>query len=149
DDTVDQVVAVLGPVQARRRVADVVRHGRRARREDRDVASPLALQLQLRALEARADLVVRDAHRPLGAGSRRILQLGKLRVANRLQALRRGRVMPVTINDHFAVPPIQPLPPLLPYRFIALSILSRSAMEGTTLAALDSGSRPSRIALTN
>src|SRR5262249_5470921 len=34
-------------------------------------------------------------------------------------------------------------------RFIARSILSSSAMVGTQLAALDSGSRPSRIALTN
>ena len=35
------------------------------------------------------------------------------------------------------------------YRFIALSILSSSAIVGTTLAALDSGSRPSRMAPTN
>ena len=58
------------PVQAGRRVADVVRHRRRARREDRDVGAALALQLQLRALEALADLVVADvdgALRPRGA----------------------------------------------------------------------------------
>ena len=57
-DAVNQIVAVLGPVQAGRRVADVVRHRRRARREDRDVGAALALQLQLRVLQALADLVV-------------------------------------------------------------------------------------------
>jgi len=34
-------------------------------------------------------------------------------------------------------------------QFIALSILSNNAIVGTTLAALDSGSRPSRMAPTN
>ena len=63
-DAVDQVVAVLGPVQARRRIADVMRHGRGARREDRHVAAALALELQLRALEALADLVVGDRDGP-------------------------------------------------------------------------------------
>ena len=57
-DAVNQIVAVLGPVKAGRRVADVVRHRRRARREDRDVGAALALELQLRALQALANLVV-------------------------------------------------------------------------------------------
>ena len=73
-DAVDQIVAVLGPVQARRRVPDVMRHRRRARREDRDVAPPLALELQLRALEALADLVVADVDGALGPRGRRVLQ---------------------------------------------------------------------------
>ena len=56
----DQVVAHARPFEARRRVADVVRHHARARREDRDVGAALALHLELRAFEARADLVVAD-----------------------------------------------------------------------------------------
>jgi hypothetical protein len=35
------------------------------------------------------------------------------------------------------------------YRFMALSILSNNAIVLAQLAALDSGSRPSRMALTN
>ena len=60
-DALDQVVAGLRPVLARRLVADVMRHRRRARREDREVGAALALELELRAFEALADLVVADA----------------------------------------------------------------------------------------
>src|SRR4029077_7600489 len=53
----DEVVAHARPFDARRRVADVVRHRARSRREDRDVGAALALHLELRAFETRADLV--------------------------------------------------------------------------------------------
>src|SRR5262249_39909276 len=113
---------------------DVMRHRRRARREDGDVASAFALQLQLRALETRANLVVGHLHRAFGAGRRRILQLRELRVSKVLESFWSRRVVPMAVDDH---------------AFIARSILSSSAIVGTTLAALDSGSRFSRIALTN
>ena len=59
-DAVDQVVLHARPVRADRGVADVVLHRARARREERDVGAPLALQLQLGLLQAVADLVVAD-----------------------------------------------------------------------------------------
>ena len=67
-DTMDQVVAVLGPMEACGGIADVVSHGGGARRKDRDVSSALALELELRAFEAFADLIVGDVQRcPLRA----------------------------------------------------------------------------------
>ena len=45
DDALDQVVAGARPGLRDRLVADVMRHRRRARREDRDVGAALALQL--------------------------------------------------------------------------------------------------------
>ena len=121
-------------MEAGRRVADVVPHRRRARREDRDVGAALALQLQLRLLQALADLVVADGDRAFRRRTQRIRQSRDLAVPIDLELVGRGRVVPVAVDDH---------------RLIALSILSRSAIVGTTLAALDSGSRPSRMALTN
>ena len=59
-DAMDQLVAMLGPVPAGGLVADVMPHGAGARREDRDVGATRALQLELRILEAVADLVVAD-----------------------------------------------------------------------------------------
>ena len=59
-DAMNQIVAVLRPVQARGRIADVVGHRRGARREDRDVGAALALKLQLRVLQALTNLVVAD-----------------------------------------------------------------------------------------
>ena len=67
-DAMDQVVAVPRPVEAGARIADVMRHRRRARREDRDVGAAIALELQLR-LHALAQLVVGD-RRPDRTASR-------------------------------------------------------------------------------
>jgi len=44
----DQVVALLRPVQAGRRVANMMPHAGRTRREDGDVGSAFSLQFQLR-----------------------------------------------------------------------------------------------------
>ena len=133
-DAMDEVVAVLRPMQARRRVTNMVRHGRGSRREDRDIAAALPLELQLGLLEALANLVVRDRERRFGPCPRRIAQCFDLRVAKLLQAFRRRGVVTVAIDDH---------------EFIAFSIRSSRAMVGTQLAALDSGCRLSRMALTN
>src|SRR5262249_25962165 len=46
-DTMDQLVALLRPVQAGRRVADMMPHAGRTRREDRYVGSAFSLQFQL------------------------------------------------------------------------------------------------------
>ena len=72
-DAVDQIVAVTRPVQARGRVADVMRHRRRARREDRDVGAAIVLELELR-LHALAQLIVADLKRAARRRGRRILQ---------------------------------------------------------------------------
>ena len=75
-DAVDQIVAVLGPVQAGRLVADVMRPCAEARGEKIVTSrAALALKLQLRALEALPDLVVGDRGRcPWSRRRRRILQ---------------------------------------------------------------------------
>ena len=99
-DAVDQIVAVLRPVQAGGRVADVMPHPRGARGKDRHIRAALALQLQLRPLEALPDLVVRDRNRAFLTRLRRVLERGDLRVAVRLQRLRRRRVVTVAIDDH-------------------------------------------------
>src|SRR5262249_20524050 len=98
----DQIVAAPGPVKARRRIPDVMRHGRRARRKDRDVGPALALKLELRALEALADLVVRDPGVRQGGScwTRRVFQRRDLRVAPDLEPFRRRRVVTVAIDDH-------------------------------------------------
>src|SRR4051812_18735301 len=91
-DAVDQIVAHARPLLARFRVADVVLHAARARREERDIGAALALQLELRSLDALADLVLRDLRL---AGRPR-----ELRLAPGGEAGGRGGVMAVAINDH-------------------------------------------------
>src|SRR5882672_2007677 len=96
----DQVIAGARPVEARDLVADVVRHRRGARREDRDIRATLALELELRALQTLADLIVTDAQvRRLGT-LRRILEPGDLSVAVLLQLPGSRRVVTVTVDDH-------------------------------------------------
>ena len=97
---VDQLVAVLGPVAARGFVADVMAHPHRTRREDGEVGAALALLLELRALEARADLVVADSERSLGRRVLGILQRRDLALAPFLQLLRGGGVVAVAVDDH-------------------------------------------------
>src|SRR5262249_17441598 len=96
----DQVVADLRPFQAHRVVADMMAHAGGARREDRDVGAALALELELRALDAGADLVIRH----LEAGTRRqrapVLDRLGLVLAEAMQVLGFGRVVAVTVDDH-------------------------------------------------
>ena len=89
---------------AGRLVADVMRHAGGARREDREVGAALALELELRALQALADLVVADAEVLVGGAARRVGQAGELAVAEDLELLRRGRVVAVAVDDHRRVP---------------------------------------------
>ena len=88
DDALDQIVAVLASSAAGRLVADVMRHRRGARREDRQVGAALALQLQLVLFDALADLIVADAsprRAPACAGS---FKCRELRVAKLLKRAR-------------------------------------------------------------
>src|SRR5262249_20741952 len=96
DDTLDQVVARTRPRLRSRLVADVVRHRRGARREDRDVRTALALDLELVLLDRLADLVIADA-RWRRRRERRILQARELLIAELLVRRRRRGVVPVTI----------------------------------------------------
>jgi hypothetical protein len=97
-DPKNEVVAVLGPVGAGSEVADVVRHGGGARREDRDVRTAVALELELR-LHRLAELIVGDAERPFAA---RLpgLEAVDLFVAERLELLGRGREVTVAVDNH-------------------------------------------------
>ena len=96
----DEVVALLSPVQARGGVADVMAHPGRAGREDGDVGAAIALQLELGLLQRLADLVVADGERPSGGHVRGVAQAGDLSLAIGLQVFWRRRVVPVTIDDH-------------------------------------------------
>ncbi len=101
-DAMDQLVADLRPLQAQPGVTDVMRHAGGARREDRQAGAALALQLELRALHARADLVVADLERGARRFLRRVLDAGDLGLAEIVQLLRFGRVVAVTVDDHDA-----------------------------------------------
>src|SRR5262249_60801956 len=84
-------------------VADVVAHAHRTRREDGHVGAALPLLLELRALEALADLVVGDAELALRGDVLRILERGDLALAPFFELLGSGGVVSVAIDDH-AVP---------------------------------------------
>ena len=96
----DQIVADAGPVQARFLGPDVMSHRGGARREDGQVRPALALQLQLRALQAGADLVVADVQSVAGRRQGGVLESGDLCVPELLQLAWCRGVVPVTINDH-------------------------------------------------
>ena len=79
----------------------MVPHPARARAEDRDVRAALALQLELRAFYARAQLVVGDLQRAfLRLVLRVFLEIRFLLVAILAELFRRRRVMAVAIDDH-------------------------------------------------
>jgi hypothetical protein len=96
----NEIVADLRPFLAHGEVADVVAHAGGARREDCEIGAAFALELELRALDAGADLVVRH----LQAGARRqgalVLDRLGLVLAEAVQVLGFGRVMAVTVDDH-------------------------------------------------
>src|SRR5215475_8399461 len=99
-DAMDEVVADLRPFLAHCEITDVVTHAGGARREDRQIRAALALELELRALDAGADLIVR--HLEAGARRQRRLVLDRLGLvlAETVQVLGFGRVVAVTIDDH-------------------------------------------------
>ena len=96
----DQAVADARPLRGGGLVAEVVRHAGGARGEDGEVGAALALQLELRALQTLADLVVADAEVLVGGAASGIGQAGELSVAEDRQFLRRRRVMAVAVDDH-------------------------------------------------
>ena len=103
-DAVDQVVAHTRPLLADLLGADVVRHARGARREYREVAATILLQLELRrhALDQRR---VADAQVGGGGLARGIRDAGELLVAEGLQRQRLGGVVTVDVDDHRAAAP--------------------------------------------
>src|SRR5262249_50421109 len=103
---VDQVVADLRPVKARRRVADMMTHPGSTRREDRDIRAALFLELELSFVDRFSDLIVADADGALRAGARGLFQLGDLLLAVRLELLGSRRVVAVTVDDHEAPPAV-------------------------------------------
>ena len=82
----DKVVADARPMLAVVRIADMVRHAGRPRRKDRDVGAAFALEFELRAFEALADLVVGDADLDR-FGRFDVLEAGDLPVAEVLSCL--------------------------------------------------------------
>ena len=100
-EPVDEVVAMLRPRFARRRIADVMAHPARAWAKDRDVRAALSLELELRALDALAQLVVADFQRALLRLMLRILlEVRLLLLAIVAELFRRRRVVAVAIDDH-------------------------------------------------
>src|SRR6185312_397381 len=85
-------------------VAEVVRHAGRARGEDGEVGAALALQFELRALQALADLVVADAEVLVGGTPGGICQRRELAVAEDLQLLGGRGVVAVAVDDHRRFP---------------------------------------------
>ncbi len=102
NDAMDQVIAALRPAAAGRLIADVVRHGGRARRKDRQVGAAGPLQFQLGILQAVANLIVAD----LGLREQRdvdaAFQRRDLLVAKLLQRAGRGGVVAMAVDDHGA-----------------------------------------------
>ncbi len=92
---------MLRPSFARRRIADVMAHPARAWAKDRDVGAPLSLELELRVLDALAQLVVADFQRALLRLMLRILlEVRLLLLAIVAELFRRRRVVAVAIDDH-------------------------------------------------
>ena len=104
DRPMDQPVADARPLRCGGLVAELVRHAGGARGEDGKVGAALALQFQLRAFQALADLVVADAEVLVGGAARDIGEGGELAVAEDRQLFRRGRVVTVAVDDHRRVP---------------------------------------------
>ncbi len=96
----DQVVADLRPFEADALVADMMPHAGGARGEDGDVRAALALQLELGALDALADLVVAHLQRRRRRHRRLVLDRLSLLLAEAMQVLGLGRVVSVAIDDH-------------------------------------------------
>src|SRR3984893_9758421 len=101
-EAVNQVVRNLRPFEAHAFVADVMRHAGRARREDGEAGAALALELELGAPDARAQLVVADLDGGWRGLLRRVLDGGDLVLAEIVQLLRLGGVVAVAIDDHDA-----------------------------------------------
>ena len=104
-DPVDEVVAVLGPGDAGGFVAEVVAHPARTRREDGEIRATLALQPELRAFQALADLVVGDVEPALDVPVQGVLfELRLLPLPVPPQRIGGGGVVAVAVDDHGVSP---------------------------------------------
>src|ERR1700722_2567930 len=96
----DEIVAGVSPAPAGGFIADVMGHGGGTGRENRDIRAARPLQLQLRILQAVANLIVGDFflrdERYIETG----LQTRDLRIAKLLQLAGSRRVMTVAVDDH-------------------------------------------------
>src|SRR5580698_309679 len=81
----------------------MVRHARRTRREYRHIGAALALNAQLRALDAAADRIITDAGQGQRGGARRVAQRRHLLRAELVQRFWCGGVVAVAIDDHVAL----------------------------------------------
>ena len=103
-EAVDEVVRDLRPQRAGGRVADMMGHARCARREDGEIGAALALQFQLRVLDALPQLVVTDLEARPARRLRWVLDPGDLFLAPVMELCGLRRVVPVTIDDHADLP---------------------------------------------
>src|ERR1700733_621163 len=101
---INQIVAGPSPALTRGFVADVVSHGRSARRENRKVRAPGALQLELRILQAVADLIIADRRLRTRGNVKTAFKAGELFVAEFLKRGGRSRVVAMAIDDHACAP---------------------------------------------
>ena len=99
DHALDEVVVGARPGARDGLVAEVMPHGRGARREHGEIRAALLLQPQLVLLDGFPDLVIRDGAGP-GRRCTRVLQARELRIAEFLMSGRRRRVMTVAVDDH-------------------------------------------------
>src|SRR5260370_7235883 len=99
-EPVDQFVRYLRPFEAHAFVADMVRHAGRARREDRQAGAALALELELRAFDARTQFVIAD----IQGGPRRlllgVLDGGNLVLAKLMHLLRLPFLVTFALHHH-------------------------------------------------
>src|SRR5580658_6049342 len=98
----NHVVAGPRPLQARRRVARMMRHARSARRKNREVGSAFLLYLKLELLDALANLVI-SYFQGRRRGFRMIFQMRQLVLAKQIQLARRGGVVSMAIDDHLVL----------------------------------------------
>src|SRR5262249_51053814 len=97
-DPVDQLVAGGGPGFGRRRIAQMMSHPGRARREDREIGATLLLHLQLAVNDAGADFVVADRRPRWGRPA--FTMRGDLIGAPRFMLAWRCGVVAMTVDDH-------------------------------------------------
>src|SRR5260370_1318572 len=126
-DPADQLVAGGGPGFARRCVAKMVAHARRARGEDRQVGAALALHLELAALDRLTDLII--GHRR--ARRRRLARRVRLDLllTPSLVLTRRGGVVAVAVDDHGPAPPLDSASSPGSFRFTAGKHHARQAVN--------------------
>ena len=98
-DAMDEIIADPCPCLRSGFVTEVVAHADRSGGEYREVDAALAHRFQLVGFDAFADRIVADLAQTWFWHAR-VAQTGQLDIAKSLKWPRRGRIMPVAINDH-------------------------------------------------